>query len=102
MVLYEATTGTDRLDHPELPADVDTMAEREVFLKLNSIILKACDNDVSKRYQTANEISDDLVRLGVRKAIPRVRRNFLRKPVTASSAVLLGALSLAFAYYWLR
>ena len=40
MVLYEASTGTDRLDYPDLPADFDSMAERETFLKLNSVILK--------------------------------------------------------------
>src|SRR6266508_2087626 len=27
MVLYEATTGTDRLDYPALPADFETMSE---------------------------------------------------------------------------
>jgi TolB-like protein/Tfp pilus assembly protein PilF len=102
MVLYEASTGTDRLDYPELPPDFDAMAEREAFLKLNAIILKACDNDVRKRYQTATEINEDLARLDViRPALTR-RINFLRKPVTAFSAVLLGILVCAFAYYWLR
>src|SRR4030095_11395533 len=101
MVLYEATTGTDRLDYPDLPADVDTMAEREVFLKLNSIILKACNNDVRKRYRTATEISDDLTRLGFGTTVPKDKSNFLRL-VTVSSAVLVGALTVALAFYWLR
>jgi TolB-like protein/Tfp pilus assembly protein PilF len=102
MVLYEATTGTDRLDYPALPTDFDTMAQREAFLKLNSVILKACDKNVRKRYQTANEISDDLARLGVVRSVLRDHRNFLRKPVAAFSATVLGALACAFAYYWLR
>src|SRR5207237_10858799 len=46
MVLYEASTGTDRLDYPELPADFNAMPEREAVLKLNASILTACDNDV--------------------------------------------------------
>src|SRR6266496_3600383 len=100
MVLYEATTGTDRLDYPELPADVDTMAEREVFFKLNSIILKACDNDVRKRYQTATEISDDLGQLGVGRPVQRVRNNF--PSVAGFSAALLCALTVALAFYWFR
>src|SRR4030095_6050926 len=78
MVLYEATTGTDRLDYPALPADFETMSERDAFLKLNSIILKACDTDLRKRYQTATEISDDLTKLGFGTPLQRAGRNFLR------------------------
>jgi TolB-like protein len=102
MVLYEASTGRDRLDYPDLPADFDAMAERETFLKLNSVILKACDNDVRKRYQTATEIIQDLSRLGVGLPVEKSRRNPLRKPVTAFSALLFGALAVALAFYWLR
>ncbi len=102
MVLYEATTGTDRLDYPALPPDFDTMAQREAFLKLNSIILKACDTDLRKRYQTANELSDDVARLGLGTAMPRVRSSVLRKPVTAFSTVVIGTLAVALAFYWFR
>jgi TolB-like protein len=101
MVLYEASTGRDRLDYPDLPADLDAMAEREAFLKLNSIILKACDNDVRKRYQTATEISDDLTKLGFGTPVQKAKSNFLRT-VTTFSAALLSALALALAFYWLR
>jgi TolB-like protein/Flp pilus assembly protein TadD len=101
MVLYEASTGTDRLDYPELPADFDVMAEREPFLKLNAIILKACENDVRKRYQTATEIGDDLSRLGFVTPVQKAARNF-RRTVTIFSTVLLGALTFALAFYWLR
>ncbi len=102
MVLYEATTGTDRLDYPALPTDFDTMTERETFLKLNSIILKACDSDVRKRYQTATEITQDLGQLGVGLPAEKSRRKFLRKPVAAFSALLLGASAVALAVYWFR
>jgi len=101
MVLYEASTGTDRLDYPDLPANFDTMAEREAFLKLNSIILKTCDNDVRKRYQTATEITDDLTKLGFGTPVQKAGGNFSRL-VTAFSAVLLGALALMLAFYLLR
>ena len=100
MVLYEASTGTDRLDYPNLPADFHAMAEREAFLKLNAIILKACDNDVRKRYRTATEISDDLAKLGFGAPVREAGRNF-RRPLSIFSAVL-GALALALAFYWLR
>ena len=101
IVLYEATTGTDRLDYPALPTDFDTMTEREAFLKLNSIILRACDTDLRKRYKTAIEISDDLTKLGFGTAVPKDERNFFRL-VTVFSAALLSALALALAFYWLR
>ena len=101
MVLYEASTGTDRLDYPNLPGDFDAMAERETFLRLNAIILKACDNDVRKRYRTASEISDDLTKLGLVIPAHKTGRK-LRRPVTVFSAVLLCALTLALTFYWLR
>jgi TolB-like protein/Tfp pilus assembly protein PilF len=101
MVLYEAGTGTDRLDYPNLPADFDSMAGRDTFLKLNSIILKACDNNVHKRYQTATEISDDLAKLGFGLPAKKVESNFFRS-MTVFSAALLSALVLAVALYWLR
>jgi TolB-like protein len=102
MMLYEASTGTDRLEYPELPADFDAMADREAFLKLNSIILKACEQDVRKRYQTATEMSEDLIRLGVDRPVQNVRSNFLRNPITAFAAILLGILAFAFGLYWFR
>jgi TolB-like protein/Flp pilus assembly protein TadD len=101
MLLYEAVSGADRLDYPALPADFDTMVKREAFLKLNSIILKACDNDLRKRYQTATEISDDLTKLGFSTEVQNGRSNF-RRPVIVSSVVLFGALALALTFYSLR
>ncbi len=92
-VLYETSTGTDRLDYPDLPPNLDTMADREAFLKLNSIILKACDNDVRKRYRTAMEINDHLAQLGVAKSVQTVRRNSFRNPIIAFSSVLLVGLA---------
>src|SRR4029453_7642196 len=100
MVLYEASAGTDRLDYPDLPADFDSMAERETFLKLNPIILKACENDVRKRYQTATEINDDRAGVGVVRPALRAQRNFWRKPVIA--LMMLGVLAAALSFYWLK
>ena len=102
MVLYEASTGTDRLEYPDLPTDFDAIAQRETFLKLNSIIIKACDNDVRKRYQTATEIHYDLARLGVGKLVERAQSYLLLRPVTIISVVLLGVLAVIFAVFLLR
>jgi len=101
-VLYEASTGIDRLEYPALPPDVDAMTERETFLKLNSVILKACDNDLPQRYHTATELGEDLARLDNGGAAQRVHNKFLRKAVLAVAAVLLATLALAFPFYWFR
>jgi TolB-like protein/Tfp pilus assembly protein PilF len=106
-VLYEASTGTDRLEYPALPPDFDTMAGREAFLKLNAIILKVCDNDIRKRYRTATEINEDLGRLDEKKPVQvektarTVWSNLRRNPTTVLSIVLLAALAAAVgAIFW--
>jgi len=57
-VLYELSTGKDRLDFPVLPTDL-----ADDMLKLNPIILMACQNDLRKRYESALQMHNDLVRL---------------------------------------
>src|SRR5262245_60752150 len=102
MVLYEASTGADRLEYPDLPADLDAMAERECFLKVNSIILKACEQDVRKRYHTATELTDDLASLVIAKPLEKPGRKLLHEPITAVAATLLVMLSLGFMLYLVR
>ncbi len=101
MVLYEASTGTDRLDYPELPADFNAMPEREAFFKLNAIILKACDSDVRKRYQTATELSNDLTKLGFGTPVPKGRSNFGQLS-TILSVVFVSGLASVLAFYLFR
>lgn len=62
-VLYEASTGKDRLEFPELPDDLAEMPDMDGLLRLNEVILKACDTDVRKRYQTAHQLRVDLEQL---------------------------------------
>ena len=59
-VLYEASTGKDRFDFPELPTNLGAEADTEKLLQLNEVILKACENDVRKRYKTAHNMHADL------------------------------------------
>ena len=101
-VLYEVSTGTDRLNYPDLPPDFDKMPEREAFLKLNTVILKACENNISNRHQTASEISEDLKLLGGATPASTIWTKLLRNPAAIVSAALLGVLVLAFPFYRLR
>ena len=73
-VLYEMSTGCDRQDFPALPAmDTFPPEERDRFHELNAILLKACENDVSKRYTTATAMRDDLILLQAGKSVRRNR-----------------------------
>ncbi len=63
-VLYEASTGKDRNDYPDLPTSLDAKdTSHELFLKLNQVILRACEVRVARRYQTAEELYDALLLL---------------------------------------
>jgi WD40 repeat protein len=71
-VLYEAITGKDRLDFPELPLDWDGRADHEQFQELNEVILHACDS-IHHRYPTAQDMHADLVVLLAGKSVRRLR-----------------------------
>src|SRR6266516_3153414 len=62
-VLYEISTGKDRRDFPDLPAELRDSADQSGFSEMNEIILKACASDVHERYQSAEEMHADLALL---------------------------------------
>lgn len=60
-VLYVIGTGHHPRQFPELPPGLlDGSAQGEQFMKLNPIILKACQADRTRRYQTADELHQAL------------------------------------------
>ncbi len=103
MVLYEISTGRDRRHFPDLPLDFgDRSSRREEahasdsqlstgnsqpanqslltsaatgLLELNEILLKACARDARQRYQSAEEMRDDLTLLQAGKSVRRKRTN---------------------------
>jgi serine/threonine protein kinase len=62
-VLYESLTGLDRRQFPALPDWISTNDDVAEFMALNSIILRCCDRNPSKRYQHAGELLNALVEL---------------------------------------
>ena len=63
-VIYELATGQDRDAFPTLPENWGADGgEIRKLRRLNEIILKACAHDPRKRYQSAGEMQDDLLRL---------------------------------------
>lgn len=72
-VLYEASTGKDRHEFPELPTKLEEFLDDDGFLELNEIILHACSNDAHKRYQSAWDIHADLLLLAGGKSVKRLK-----------------------------
>src|SRR5687767_14406128 len=72
-VLYEMSTGNDRMDFPELPTFLGEMGEKQGLLELNLVFLKACQNDPQKRYRTAQEMYADLAILRSGKSLKQAR-----------------------------
>lgn len=58
-VLYEACMGLDRLRFPDLPTTV-VEASEPLVIRLNQVILKACEFNPRDRYKSAQELHDDL------------------------------------------
>jgi serine/threonine protein kinase len=102
-VLYECATGKDRLDFPKLPETWRGNPEFGLLLELNEIVIKACEFDPSRRYQSALEMAKDITILQHGLS---VRRNRLRekrwKLVTgfAPFALMLGLATVGFLLLW--
>jgi len=66
MVLYVMATGRDAGLFPEIATTLIDSKEAADYLPLNSVILKACDPDRSRRYATADEMHAALLEAGRR------------------------------------
>ena len=55
-VLYQMSTGKDRNDYPELPADLGHSAEDRDLIRFNKIVLRACRTRPVRRFHSAEEL----------------------------------------------
>jgi serine/threonine protein kinase len=62
-VLYEAAMGKSQDHFPELPTRLREFPDAPGLLKLNSIILKACDFQHARRFASAHDFSEALTEL---------------------------------------
>ena len=76
-VLYEISTGKDRNDYPELPAEIGNAAEARDLIQFNKIVLKACRTNPRLRYQNAEEMMSDLLAFQFNQPGPFQRDNDL-------------------------
>jgi len=94
-VLYEIGTGKDRLEFPELPTDLEEMADRTARLEFNAIVTRACQRDLRERYQSARELHADLALLQAGGSVRRHRAAQKWRSLAVKAGVVL-AVVLAF------
>jgi WD40 repeat protein len=102
-VLYEAATGRDRLDFPELPEGFAEWPERDRLLELNEVLLRACAPEAENRYASATKLCADLERLQRGESLKRrndTRRALLFAAKFAAAVVVPGVLSAAALWAW--
>ena len=95
-VIYEMATGRDRLDFPTLPDGVDGAFDQERMMELNLVLLKACQNDPVRRYQSVRELLADLAILNGGGSLRRqraleFRMRSIRRALVGVVSTALGA-----------
>ena len=96
-VLYEISMGKDRLDFPEVGSDLETRPDKLQLLELNTVLLKACAPQPTKRYRSAEAMREDLARLA--DGPPAKRRGAVWIAGLLLFSALLVAIPLA-VYWW--
>jgi WD40 repeat protein len=99
-VLYEACTGRDRHDFPELPTCLGSLADGDLFLELNEVIMRACRTDLQGRYHSAWSMYEDLLLLANGESIRRINYRNRRLAGLKKVGAVCGALFLALAVVW--
>jgi len=102
-LLYEAATGKDRCEFPELPEDLDTYPDRAALLELNEVLSRLCAPDPAERYANAAEVAGDLNLVLAGRSVRQaygVERRWRR--ATQIFAAALGIAVLATGIVWVQ
>lgn len=84
-VLYEMSSGKDRMEFPEIPANLGD-DEWPFWVDLNRIICRACAPDLKERFQTAGDFAEALQHVGEKRP-----ERFLRRFSRAAIYTVLGS-----------
>ncbi|MFO1482335.1 MAG: bifunctional serine/threonine-protein kinase/formylglycine-generating enzyme family protein [Verrucomicrobiaceae bacterium] len=85
MVLYEASTGKDRLDFPDLPSCADTGVKLDIWRRLQDVVCTACAPKARERFVNAREMA-----LALRgEPLPSSRRQLWTWVAAGSVALVL-------------
>jgi len=87
MVLYELSTGKDRLDFPDVPTIVSEEVDRALWRRVNRVVCRSCATRPERRYQTGEEMAQAL--RGEIAADPSRKR-----PLLLAAGAALGVLGL--------
>jgi len=71
-LLYEACMGKDSRQFPELPTNLDQTRDSPRLMRLNEIILRACDLNPRRRFNSAEEIHQQLATLAAGEKAPAI------------------------------
>jgi serine/threonine protein kinase len=62
--IYQSATGCEPNRYPGLPTSLTERTDGRELMRLMEIVNKACANFLGERYQSAEELRDDLKKLG--------------------------------------
>ncbi len=88
-VLYEISSGKDRMEFPEVPDDLQD-AEMVFWRDWNRVICKACAPQVQDRYTNVADFANDLLKVGVPRPVPVFRKVRHALARLAASAIVAG------------
>lgn len=94
-VLYEMSSGKDRMEFPEVPENLSD-EEWPFWLDLNRVICQACECDLSRRFATAADFAEALQRVGDKRPESFARR-FSRAAIITGVGSFLAASSIVMA-----
>jgi WD40 repeat protein len=100
-VLYEAATGKDRQEFPELPTLLRELPDRDGLMELNAVVAKACRHDPKDRYSSAAAMRADLELLQSGKSLARLHRTEKRLRFVQRAGAVVTALAALIAGGWL-
>ncbi|HEV2965628.1 MAG TPA: bifunctional serine/threonine-protein kinase/formylglycine-generating enzyme family protein [Chthoniobacterales bacterium] len=95
-LLYEVSTGKDRLDFPEIDSQLSKRPDREQLLQLNDVLIKACAHDPKKRYASAADMHRDL------RALERGERPKKSRATAWIVTVSILAIAAVAVWFWMQ
>jgi serine/threonine protein kinase len=96
IVLYEISTGKSHQDFPEPLADLAAQPDHYRWLEFNAVIHKACRAEVRERYQSAEEMQQELALLQKGQSVRRNQAFKGRLALGRKLAVVGGAVIFLF------
>jgi eukaryotic-like serine/threonine-protein kinase len=101
-VLYEISTGKDRQEFPDPRSSLGADEQEPGLREFNEVVLRACQPDPYKRYQTAAQMHDELLLVKGGKSVRHLRK--VEQRLAAATRVLLLALGVTAlavgGYFW--